>query len=346
MFRQPNQAGTLHRIAEGGRDAFYRGEIAEKIVRCSEAEGGLLAMEDLARHRSTWDEAIHVSYRGYEVYECPPNGQGLAALVALNVLSGHDLGAMEWGSAEHWHLVAEAVKIGFAEASEYVADPAFVDLPLAELLSSAHAAKRRAQIDPARASTEPRLMPPASDTVYLTVVDRLGNACSFINSLYKGFGSGVVAGDTGICLQNRGGTFSLDPGHRNRLEAGKRPYQTIIPAMVTRDGKPWLTYGVMGGFMQPQGHVQVLSNLVDFGMNPQEALDAPRLRVRHGTRVAVEANVGEATIEGLRRRGHEVRVDPPLTMSFGGAQAIMIDPESGVLSAASEPRKDGAAVAY
>jgi gamma-glutamyltranspeptidase/glutathione hydrolase len=346
MFRQPNYASTLGAIAEGGRDVFYKGEIAQKIVACSEAEGGLFAMADLANHRSTWDDPIHVSYRGYEVYECPPNGQGLAALVALNVLSGYEIGAMEWGSAEHWHLVAEAVKIGFAEASEYVADPAFVDLPLAELLSTSHADKRRAAIDLSRASTETRIMPPPSDTVYLTVVDRLGNACSFINSLYAGFGSGVVAGDTGIALQNRAGTFSLDPGHRNRLEGGKRPYQTIIPAMVTKDGKPWLSYGVMGGFMQPQGHVQVLSNLVDFGMAPQEALDAPRLRVMHGTRVAVEQNIGEPTVDGLSQRGHDMLVQPALNMAFGGAQAILIDPASGVLAAASEPRKDGAAVAY
>jgi gamma-glutamyltranspeptidase/glutathione hydrolase len=346
LFRQPDLARTLRLIAQEGRDAFYCGEIAQKLVACSSREGGLFTAEDFSRHRSAWDEPIHVGYRGYEVYECPPNGQGIAALIALNVLSGHDLGAMCWGSAEHWHLVAEAVKIGFAEASQYVADPAFVELPLAELLSAAHAEKRRAGIDPERASTEPRLMPPPSDTVYLSTADGHGNCCSFINSLYNGFGSGVVAGDTGICLQNRGGLFSLDPSHRNRLEGGKRPYHTIIPAMVLRDGRPWLSYGVMGGFMQPQGHVQVLSNLVDFGMNPQEALDAPRFRVLEGQRVAVEQNVGAETIQGLRRRGHDVVEEPPLTSTFGGGQAILIDPESGVLSAASEPRKDGAALAF
>jgi gamma-glutamyltranspeptidase/glutathione hydrolase len=346
LFRQPNLARTLRLLAEGGRDAFYRGEIARQIVACSEREGGLFTAEDFARHRSTWDEPLRVTYRGYELYECPPNGQGLAALVALNVLAGHEVGRLCWGSAEHWHLVAEALKIGFAEASEYVADPAFVRLPLEELLSEAHASKRRAGIDPERASAEPRLMPPSGDTVYLSAADGRGNACSFINSLYNGFGAGVVAGETGICLQNRGGLFSLDPSHRNRLEGGKRPYHTIIPAMVLRDGRPWLSYGVMGGFMQPQGHVQVLSNLVDFGMSPQEALDAPRLRVMHGTRLAVEQNVGAETVEGLRRRGHDVVEEPPLTSAFGGGQAILIDPDSGVLSAASEPRKDGAALAF
>ncbi|TAK20759.1 MAG: gamma-glutamyltransferase [Chloroflexota bacterium] len=346
IVRLPALGRSLRQIAEGGRDAFYHGEIAEKIVATSQAEGGCITLDDLRRHVSTWDEPIHVNYRGYELYECPPNGQGLVALVALNVLSGHPIGAMAWSSTEHQHLLIEAIKIGFAEASEYVADPAFVDLPLAEILSAERAAHHRASIDPVRASTAARIMPPAADTVYLTTADGQGNACSFINSLFHGFGSGVTAGDTGICLQNRAGLFSLDPNHRNRLEGGKRPYQTIIPAMVTRDGKPWLSYGVMGGFMQPQGHVQVLSNLVDFDMNPQEALDAPRFRVMHGTKVGVERSMGMPTIETLRRFGHDVIDEPPLTMAYGGGQAILIDPDTGVLSAASEPRKDGLAVAY
>ena len=346
IVRLPALAKSLRAIATGGRDAFYRGEIAEQIVACSQREGGLITKQDLANHRSTWDSPIHISYRGYDVYECPPNGQGLAALVALNILARDDLGTRVWGSAEHQHLAIEAMKIGFEVASNYVADPAFVDLPLDELLSAAHAGQAYRSIDPARARTIPRVMPPASDTVYLSAVDGRGNACSFINSLYHGFGSGITAGDTGICLQNRGGCFSLDPTHRNRLEGAKRPYHTIIPAMVTRQGRPWLSYGVMGGFMQPQGHLQVLSNLVDFRMNPQEALDAPRFRVMHGVRVALEETFGTATVDSLRTRGHDARSEAALTMAFGGGQAILIDPDSGVLTAASEPRKDGAAVAF
>ena len=300
-----------------------------------------------------------MEYRGLRVWECPPNGQGVAALLALGIVAEDDLAVA--APAERWHLLIEAMRLAFADARRWVADPAFVDLPLAELLSPAYSAARRGQIDPQRANLQPHSGLPAaerlpvqpaprSDTVYLSVVDGQGNACSFINSLYYGFGSGLVAPGTGVALQNRGALFSLDPTHPNRLEPGKRPYHTIIPALATHGDDLWASFGVMGGFMQPQGHVQVLVNLLDLALSPQEALDAPRfclLDGEPGGAVAVEASAGAALIAALRAKGHAVEAKRGLErMVFGAGQVIRRDAGTGVLTAGSDPRRDGCALGW
>jgi gamma-glutamyltranspeptidase / glutathione hydrolase len=350
IFRQPNLARTLRQIAEGGREVFYRGPIAEAIVRTSEREGGFLSMEDFAAHHSTWDAPASTIYRGYSVYECPPNGQGLTALLALNILSGFELAALAPGSTEALHLEIEALRLAFADAATYIADPTHADVPVAALLSERHTAARRALIRPDRAmrAVAAGALPTSHDTVYLTVVDEAGNAVSFINSLYHGFGSGVVAGDTGIVLQNRGACFVLDPAHRNCIAPGKRPYHTIIPCMVLRGDALWSSFGVMGGFMQPQGHVQMLVNMIDFGMNPQEALDAPRFELVEPyiaqDAVALEHAVAPQVVRELADRGHQVAAESG-RFSFGGGQIIVVD-EDGVRRGGSDPRKDGCVVAY
>lgn len=348
LFRQPGLARSLRLIAEGGRDAFYRGAIAAAIAATSARDGGVLTLEDLAAHRSTWDTPISVTYRGYTVYECPPNGQGITALMALNILEGFDLSAYSPASPEALHLQIEALRLAFADAAAYVADPTHVHVPTAWLLSSAYATERRAQIDPQRAMPCVRAgtLPGGHDTVYVTAIDADGNAVSFINSLYMGFGSGVVAGDTGICLQNRGAGFVLDPQHPNCVAPGKRPYHTIIPCMVTRGDRLWVSFGVMGGFMQPQGHVQMLVNMIDFGMNPQEALDAPRFELidPYLNQDAVALEHDQTVAIALRERGHHI-VDRQGMFGFGGGQIIVVD-DSGVRHAGSDPRKDGCAVAY
>ncbi|GIW00480.1 gamma-glutamyltransferase [Roseiflexus sp.] len=348
LFRQPGLARSLRLIAEGGRDAFYRGAIAAAIAATSARDGGALTLEDLAAHRSTWETPISVTYRGYTVYECPPNGQGITALIALNILEGFDMAALPPASPEALHLQIEALRLAFADAAAYVADPAHVHVPTDRLLSAAHASARRAQIDPQRAmpSVHVGALPGGHDTVYVTAVDADGNAVSFINSLYMGFGSGVVAGDTGICLQNRGAGFVLDPNHPNCVAPGKRPYHTIIPCMVTRGDRLWASFGVMGGFMQPQGHVQMLVNMIDFGMNPQEALDAPRFELidPYLSQDAVALEHDPAIAAALTARGHHV-VDRQGMFGFGGGQIIVVD-DAGVRHAGSDPRKDGCAVAY
>ena len=285
------------------------------------------------------------------VWECPPNGQGLAALLALNIAEGFDLAAMGPQSAERYHHLIETMRLAFADAFRYVADPAQVRVPVRELLSKVYAGRRRASILPARAMVDVDFGDPggASDTVYLTVVDGAGNACSLINSLYADFGSGLVVPGTGMVLQNRGANFSLDPDHPNALAGGKRPYHTIIPALATRGGELWLSFGVMGGFQQPQGHLQVVSNLVDLGLNPQHALDALRFRidVAGGGEVGLEAGVAPEVAKALEDRGHRVRIVDGYERSFfGGGQIIARDPRSGALVAGSEPRCDGAAVGW
>ncbi|MDZ4718479.1 MAG: gamma-glutamyltransferase [Roseiflexaceae bacterium] len=348
IFKSPGLADSLRQIAEGGRDAFYRGPIAEAIVATSERYGGFLTMQDLAAHTSTWEEPIHTNYRSHTIYECPPNGHGLTALLALNLLEGFDLAHLTPGSPEALHLTIEAMRLAFADAATYIADPLHAQVPTDYLLSEAYTSGRRRLLDPNRAAaTIPAgEVPGGHDTVYLSVVDETGNAVSFINSLYMGFGSGVVAGDTGIALQNRGACFVLDPQHRNCLAPGKRPYHTIIPCMALRDGKLWASFGVMGGFMQPQGHVQMLVNMLDFGMNPQEALDAPRFELLepylHQADVAIEH--GADVEAALVRYGHLV-VPKPRNGGFGGGQIIVVDAQ-GVRQAGSDPRKDGCAVAY
>lgn len=349
IFRQPNLARTLRLIAEGGRDAFYLGPIAEEIVRTSERYGGLLALEDFARHTSTWDEPISTDYRGYTVYECPPNGHGIAALIALNILADDDLADMGPDSAEALHLQIEAMRLAYADAFTYVADPAMADVPVDGLLSRSYAEQRRLLIDPRHAAPAVYAGDPnvGHDTVYLSVVDDQGNAVSFINSLYYGFGSGIVAGNTGIMLQNRGAGFVLDEGHRNCIAPGKRPYHTIIPCMVLQGRWLYGSLGVMGGFMQPQGHLQVLVNLIDHGMTPQEALDKPRFEVMTDLEsVALEGSMDGALRGEMASRGHRLADPSGSVFGFGGGQAIVIDPQSGARLGGSDPRKDGCAIGY
>jgi len=347
IFVSADLARTLKKIAEGGRDVFYQGDIAEAIVACSQKNGGLITRRDLSDHTSTWVTPISISYRGHDVYECPPNGQGLIALLALNILEGYDLRSLGHNSPEYLHLLIEAVKLGFADAGWYVADPDFVDIPLADLLAKSYAGRRRKLIDRNKAIQEVAAGIPADDgdTVYLAVTDKEGNSVSFINSLYQAFGSGVVAEGTGICLQNRGCLFSLEADHPNCLEPHKRPYHTIIPGMVFKNGNLFLNFGVMGGFMQPQGHVQVLLNIIDFGMDVQTALDAPRFRYLQSNECAFEPAIPPDVLQGLAEKGHHiVELDDPYSQKFGGGQAIMINPANGVFIAGSDPRKDGGAI--
>ncbi|HSE31205.1 MAG TPA: gamma-glutamyltransferase [Pyrinomonadaceae bacterium] len=349
IFRQPNLARTLRTLASGGRDAFYKGEIARAIVDYCKKHGGFITLEDLAATKADWVDLISTDYRGYTVYEIPPNGQGLTALLALNILEGFDLSALSAQPARYYHTLIEAMKLAFADRNRYIADPGFAKVPVAELLSKGYAAKRRSLINPDKVLDSP---PPGdinlgSDTTYLTVVDKDGNAVSFINSLFDAFGSGVVAGDTGIVLQNRGTGFSLDADHPNRLEPGKRPFHTIIPAMVFKDGQLFMSFGVMGGAIQPQGHVQVLVNMIDLGMDLQQAIDAPRFRFMTGKSVLLEDELTEPVITKLIAMGH-VRATPPgvLRSSMGGGQAIIRDPATKTLMGASDPRKDGMALGY
>ena len=346
IFRQKNLARTFRALARGGRDAFYKGEVGRAIVDYCEKNGGFLSMRDLAEHKSEWVEPIATDYRGYRVYECPPNGQGLTALLTLNILEGFDIAAMNTKPDLYYHTLIEATKLAFADRNKYIADPAFAKVPVAELLSKEYAAVRRALIKPDRVieSPEPGVVVNHSDTVYFTVVDKDRNAVSFINSIYENFGSGIVAGDTGIVLHDRGAGFSLDPSHVNRLEPAKRPFHTIIPSMVFKDGKLWMSFGVMGGAIQPQGHVQVLTNLIDMGMNLQQAIEAPRYRYLSGKRVLFEDGMTQPIIASLIEKGHQRASQAGASM--GGGQAIMIDAASGTLMGASDPRKDGMALGY
>ena len=341
--RLPRLAQSLRRIAQGGRDAFYRGPLAEEIVRHSRAQDGLLELEDFAIYRAEWVEPISTDYRGLRVCEIPPNGQGVTALMTLNILEQVKLRDMAHLSADHLHLVIEAFKLAWAERDEYVADPAFHKLPVKEMLSKEFAARQYARIDPQRAARYP-IKPAARahrDTVYLSVVDRDRNAVSFINSLYYPFGSGVVAGDTGILLQNRGAGFVLEPDHFNCIAPGKRPLHTIIPALAYR-GDDILSFGVMGGDYQPMGHVTVLTNWLDFGLDLQEAIDEPRFMPGGGV-VALERPVPQEVLKALQQRGHVVgRTE----LALGGGQAVYVDTKNGVLSAGSDPRKDGCALGY
>src|SRR6185436_19429272 len=312
IFRQPNLARTLRTLALGGRDAFYKGEIAKAIADYCEKNGGFISLADLAAQKSEWVEPISTDYRGYTVYEIPPNSQGLTALLTLNILEGFDLAALSAQPDRYYHTLIEATKLAFADRNRYIADPAFSKVPVAELLSKEYAAKRRALINPRKAldSPPPGAINAGSDTTYFTIVDKDGNAVSFINSLFDSFGSGIVAGDTGIVLQNRGSSFSLDRTHPNHLEPGKRPFHTIIPAMVFKDNKLFMSFGVMGGGIQPQGHVQVLVNIIDLGMGLQQAIDAPRYRYMSGRDVLLEDELGPTVIDRLLALGHR-RASPP-----------------------------------
>jgi len=352
IFRNPNLARTFKTIAEGGASSYYQGAIAEAIVSVIQEAGGCMSANDLASHVSTWEAPISVDYRGYRVHECPPNGQGITALIALNILEGFDLSSLESLSIEKMHLMIEAMRLAFADSRWYVADPAFSNIPIKELLSKGYAEERRKLIDLKHAVIDPKRGTPvnSSNTVYLSVVDKFGNACSFINSNYWGFGTGIVPKGWGFTLQNRGHNFSLDPAHPNTLAPRKRPYHTIIPAMVTResDDSLYASYGVMGGFMQPQGHVQVLSALVDDGLDPQAALDQPRFCIdvdESGGRVALEEGISRETVSGLRKMGHPIySVAGYERAQFGRGQVILRDPATGVLTAGSDPRADGCAM--
>jgi gamma-glutamyltranspeptidase/glutathione hydrolase len=359
VFANPRLAVNYRAIVRNGAEAFYRGDIARQIVQWSEKNGGLITMKDFADHKADWVEPVSTNYRGYDVWELPPNGQGIAALQMLNLLEPHDLRGMGFGSADHLHLFLEAKKLAFADRARHYFDPDFGQPPVEKLISKDYARERNKLIDMQRAAMHVAhgdidVALKSADTIYLTVVDKDRNCCSLIQSNYFGFGSTVVPGDVGFAMQNRGTLFALDPDHPNRLEPHKRPFHTIIPAFVTKDGKPWLCFGVMGGDMQPQGHVQVLVNMIDFGMNPQLAGDAPR--VRHdgsptptgqphdpkGGTVIADRGISDQIVEELKRRGHVVERGS----AGGGYQGILIDWENNVLIGGSEPRKDGHAVGY
>ncbi len=367
LWRNPNLADTLEKIARGGRDAFYTGDIARGIDAYFRANGGFLRYEDLAAHRGEWVEPASVNYRGVDVWELPPNGQGIAALQMLNLLEGYDFSTIPFGSAEHVHLFVEAKKLAFADRARWYADPDFFpsgagDREAAaalvrQLLSKDYAAQRRALINPDRAAQAVDAgVLQQGDTIYLTTADKDGMMVSLIQSNYRGMGSGMAPPGLGFIFQDRGEQFVLKEGHPNSFAPGKRPFHTIIPAFLTRDGKPWVSFGLMGGAMQPQGHVQIVMNLVDFGMNLQEAGDAPRIHHDGSTDPAGQvAEMGDGgvlnletgfsweTIRALMRKGHRIEfADGP----FGGYQAIARDPDTGVYTGASESRKDGQAAGY
>ena len=343
VFRSPDLARTFRRIADEGPEVFYRGEIADRIHDFLEAEGGFVTREDLAAHDSDWVEPISTTFRGVEVFQVPPNSQGFVALEMLNLLEGFDLAALGHNSAAYLHHLVEAKKLAFADRDAYLADPEHMRAPLETLLSKEYAEARRGEISGDRAAREvaPGLTDDG-DTIYLTVVDKDRNAVSLIYSLFGSFGSGLVVPGTGIALQNRGTGYSLEPGHPNELAPGKRALHTNMPGMAFRDGRPWITYGVMGGDMQPQGHTQVLLNRIEFGMHVQKAGEMPRFR--HGSDgVGLESGIDSDTRQALIRMGHGVKTR---FGAYGGYQAIEIDWENGVLLGGSDPRKDGAAVGY
>ncbi len=354
IWRNPGQASVLREIAEGGPAAFYEGRAGAEIVRVIEELGGHMAASDLAAHHSTFDDPISTTYRGHTVYECAPNGQGIAALIGLNILEGYDLAELPRRSPERLHTMIEAIRLGFSEARAHVADPAIEEVPVERLLSDAHASELRGMIDPAARLDLARglELSVGSDTVYFSVVDGDGNACSFINSNYNGTGTAIVPRGCGFPLQNRGAGFSLDPSHPNALAPGKRPYHTIIPSMITdANGELFACFGVMGGWMQPQGHLQVAAGLIDDRLDPQAALDEPRFCIStdppHGP-VNLEEGLPDETVAALAGLGHEVvRVDGiRRTSVFGKGQVIARDPGTGVLVGGSDPRADGVAAAY
>ncbi len=357
IMRLPTLAATLRGIAEGGKEYYYQGEFARKLADHVQRYGGWITADDMANHVSTWDEPIIANYRGVTLYECPPNGQGLAAIIAANLAAGFDLAAMS--EEDRVHVMLECMRLGFADAQQWVCDPRVVPIPLDQLTSATYAAHRRTRIDLKTAAQHVPYGDPmaGSDTVYLTVVDGEGNACSFINSLFQGTGSGLVVPGTGVSLQNRAALFVLDADHPNALAPNKRPYQTIIPAMTIRDGELHASLGVMGGYMQPQGHFQMLVNLVDLQMSPQMALDMPRWQLagpsagmgaqEEGGLVQMEEGWSFGLLAELARRGHRVvPVDGFSRIGFGGGQIILRDPATGVLMGGSDPRKDGCAVGW
>ena len=355
IFKNPLLANTLEKIAKGGRNEFYRGTIAHQIDVFMKKQGGFLSYDDLSRHHSEWVEPVSTNYRGYEVWELPPNGQGIAALQMLNILEGYDIASMGFGSAEYMHLFTEAKKLAFEDRARYYTDPLFSSVPVSQLISKKYAAERRKLIDPQKAAKVYNAgVLEAGNTVYLTVADKYGNMVSLIQSNYRGMGSGMCPTGLGFVLQDRGEMFSLEKGHANVYAPGKRPFQTIIPAFITKDKKPWISFGVMGGDMQPQGHVQIVVNLIDFKMNLQEAGDAPRMhhtgsseptgqQMTDGGILLLESGFRTEVIQKLMSMGHTVQWD---LGGYGGYQAIMWDDKNKVWFGASESRKDGQASGY
>lgn len=354
IFKNPNLAATYEKIAGGGRDAFYKGDIARTIAAYMKEQGGFLSYEDLATHSSDWVEPVSTNYRGYDVWELPPNGQGIAALQILNILEQYDLEGMGYGSPEYIHTFVEAKKLAFEDRAKYYADPAFNTIPVDWLISKEYAQQRKALINPQRAAKRYDAGLNDGDTIYLTTADKEGNMVSLIQSNYRGMGSGMTPDGLGFILQDRGEMFSLKEGHFNVFEPGKRPFHTIIPAFVTRNGKPWLSFGVMGGGTQPQMHAQIIINMLDFGMNLQEAGDAPRILhsgsseptdeiMTDGGYVSLESGFSSKTRRTLVQMGHVLR---DVSGSYGGYQAIMRDPNTGAYYGASESRKDGQAAGY
>ncbi len=354
IFKNPKLATTLERIAQGGRDVFYTGEMAKTIAGFMKEHGGYLSYEDLASHRSEWVEPVSIDYRGYKLWELPPNGQGIAALQILGILKGYDLKAMGYGSADHVHYFTEAKKLAFEDRAKFYADPDFANVPVRRLISDEYSAERRRLISPRRAARRFDAGPAEGDTIYLTVADKDRNMVSLIQSNYRGMGSGMCPDGLGFCLQDRGELFAMTPGLANSYAPGKRPFHTIIPAFVTKDDMPFLSFGVMGGATQPQGHAQIMVNIVDFGMNFQEAGDAPRIlhsgssqptgeKMVDGGKLTLETGFAYSTIRELIHRGHSVGYN---SGSYGGYQAIGYDAKNDVYYGASESRKDGQAAGY
>ncbi|SHK05254.1 gamma-glutamyltransferase 2. Threonine peptidase. MEROPS family T03 [Tangfeifania diversioriginum] len=355
VFKNPYLANTLELIAAEGRDVFYKGEIAEKIVDYVREQGGFLSMKDFEDHSSEWVEPISTNYRGYDVWELPPNGQGTAVLQMLNILENYDIAGMGFGSTEYMHLFIEAKKLAFEDRAKFYSDPDFNDLPIDELISKKYGKERAELINQDRAARSyPAGELEQGNTIYLTTADKDGNMVSLIQSNYRGMGSGMTPGKLGFILQDRGELFSLDENHMNVYEPHKRPFHTIIPAFITKDGEPFISFGLMGGGMQPQGHTQIVCNIVDFGMNLQEAGDAPRIRhegssqptgekMTDGGTVFLESGFGYDTIRELISKGHTIQFSHG---AYGGYQAIMRDNENKVFYGASESRKDGQAAGY
>ena len=358
IFKNIDLANTYEKIAKKGRDAFYRGEIARTIDAFMSKHNGFLSYEDLASHKSNWIEPVSSNYRGYDIWELPPNGQGTAALQMLNILEGYDIASMGFGSADYLHVLTESKKLAYEDRAKFYADPSFSKIPLKELLSKEYSEKRRALIDDDKAAKIYKagdLEIETGNTTYLTVADKDGNMVSLIQSIYSEFASGMVPDGLGFVLQNRGQMFNVqDRNHANALESGKRPFHTIIPAFITKDGKPFISFGLMGGAVQPQGHAQIVINLIDFGMNLQEAGDAPRIRHRgssqptgskmtNGGTLNLESGFDSKSIRELRKKGHNISFSFGI---YGGYQAIGVDTKNKVYIGASESRKDGQASGY
>jgi len=355
IFKNPYLANTLEKIAKEGRNEFYKGSIAKEIDRYMKEQGGFLSYEDLASHKSEWVEPISTNYRGYDIWELPPNGQGTAALQILNILEAYNITSMGFGSTEYIHTFTEAKKLAFEDRAKYYSDMDFNNIPVDQLISKEYSNERRKLINPDKAARHF----PAGDleqgnTIYMTVADKWGNMVSLIQSNYRGMGSGMTPKGLGFILQDRGELFSLDETHMNKFEPEKRPFHTIIPAFITKDGKPYISFGVMGGSMQPQGHAQIIINMIDFGMNLQEAGDAPRMRhggssqptgeiMKDGGTLYLESGISPEVIRELMKKGHKLGTS---VGGFGGYQAIMYDSKNKVYFGASESRKDGQAAGY